>query len=262
MVDVTVSALDNTLLDRLDDDYLRWHIGAGADRRVWSADSAAVVAVPRPIDGTPSYGLLARGEPREVVRSLLDAAARDLAAQGVTEIRLSLPPTISDVLPPGLAASGTPTAWEWLWTDGVVPVDGEADVTELADGDLREVDALLRTHSPRAHASPGDPDVLGWAGVRMGGLLVAAGAVVATAAGTPHLRAIVTVPNVRGRGLGSAVTAHLTRWGLQRSPRVSLALYADNAGARRLYRRLGYRGSRSWVSNGARLSTSASRPAP
>ena len=60
----------------------------------------------------------------------------------------------------------------------------------------------LLTHSPRAHARPGDELVRAWAGVRREGRLVAAGALCSTTSGTPHLRSIVTHPEQRGQGLG------------------------------------------------------------
>ncbi|MEE6286494.1 GNAT family N-acetyltransferase [Georgenia sp. MJ173] len=56
-----------------------------------------------------------------------------------------------------------------------------------------------------------------------------------------QLGGIATAPGCRGRGLGSAVTAAAARAGTTATGRASLALYADNAVAYRVYRRLGFR---------------------
>ena len=58
----------------------------------------------------------------------------------------------------------------------------------------------------------------------------------------PHLASIATHPDVRGTGLGAAVTAALTRQLLAEGHEVvTLGMYADNVVARRMYLRLGYR---------------------
>src|SRR5690606_776864 len=55
-----------------------------------------------------------------------------------------------------------------------------------------------------------------------------------------HLGSIATDPRWRRRGLGSAVTAALTRAGLAATGQVSLGLYTVNVAARRVYERLGF----------------------
>ncbi|MGH3327318.1 MAG: GNAT family N-acetyltransferase, partial [Streptomycetales bacterium] len=81
-----------------------------------------------------------------------------------------------------------------------------------------------------------------------GGRLVACGADTASPAGVAHLAPIATLPEARGRGLGTAVTAWMTRRVLADEPLCTLAMYADNDGARRLYRRLGYR-EEAWLTS-------------
>jgi predicted GNAT family acetyltransferase len=67
--------------------------------------------------------------------------------------------------------------------------------------------------------------------------------------GVPHLASIATLPAVRGRGLGEAVTSSLTRAALLAGrPVVTLGMYSDNAVARRLYQRLGFGDVRHWSS--------------
>jgi predicted GNAT family acetyltransferase len=57
----------------------------------------------------------------------------------------------------------------------------------------------------------------------------------------PFLASVATRSDHRGRGLGGAVTAWVTRRLLEEgSPRVTLGMYSDNEVARRVYLRLGY----------------------
>jgi predicted GNAT family acetyltransferase len=52
---------------------------------------------------------------------------------------------------------------------------------------------------------------------------------------------VATAGDTRGRGLGTAVTAWLTRRLLEEGTGwVTLAMYSDNPAARRLYQRLGF----------------------
>lgn len=53
---------------------------------------------------------------------------------------------------------------------------------------------------------------------------------------------------LRGRGLGRAVTAGLTRWAIARHGVCTLGMYSDNPPARALYLGLGYRTAYAWHS--------------
>ena len=229
----------------MDDDlFLRWHLG-GSTFSSWRVGEAVAVATPR----SDGIGCVALGDPASIPAAVA-AAASDLRADGVDEVRLSLPPGVQA---PAVERVGEVSHWEWMWTDRL-SAGGSDDVAWLPDAGpaVGELTALL-AHSPRAHARPGDEGVRCWAGVRRGGELVAAGALCSSPAGTPHLRAIVTHPSHRGRGLGAGVTAFLTEAGLREAPVVTLGMYADNDVARRVYHRLGYTTSHRWVSSRARL---------
>lgn len=145
-------------------------------------------------------------------------------------------------LSPGAAAR-----WEWMWTTRPPEaMPKEASVRELDVGDpggAARVAAFLRAHSPR-HSTPPDGDPAGpWLGVLRGdGALLACGTWAEVTSGVPVLASIAVAPAARGRGLGAAVTAALTRRAFAAgAPACAVDLYSDNDAARRLYRRLGYR---------------------
>jgi ribosomal protein S18 acetylase RimI-like enzyme len=139
--------------------------------------------------------------------------------------------------------------WDAMWTDRMPgPVPGEERVVVVSDD--AEINELLDRANPDTHGRPGDPGMRTWVGVRKGAELVAVGALsTVVVTGIAHLRGVSTLPRLRGRGLGTAVSARLTRMGLDSvSPLVTLGVYTGNAAAIAVYRRLGYHHDRSFVS--------------
>lgn len=163
---------------------------------------------------------------------------------------LTVPQPYAALLP-RLFELGPGGDWEWMWTtEPPQPVPGEERLVPL-DDDLhaRELEGLSRAHSPRGEGDPGSGTTLHWLGVRDArGALVAAGGLQRLASGAPHLAGIVVATPLRGAGLGAAVSAGLTRLALTDSGVSTLGMYSDNAPARRLYRRLGYRTAYGWSS--------------
>jgi ribosomal protein S18 acetylase RimI-like enzyme len=155
---------------------------------------------------------------------------------------VTLPRGAHELLPDGLPYEHADD-WDFRWTTSPPPaVPAEELVSALAGAD-EEVTALLDVASPRRSVDPGDPTVRRWAGVRdASGRLVACGAELRRRpAGLADLASIATHPDVRGQGLGTALTAWLTRRVLaEGDPMCTLGVYADNLVARRLYTRLGY----------------------
>jgi predicted GNAT family acetyltransferase len=105
----------------------------------------------------------------------------------------------------------------------------------------RALSEFLSMASPRRSANPGDSRVRRWAGIVHQERLVAVAAETQHIDGVPHLAAIAVDPALRGRGLGGAVTAGITRRLFDEGhSAVTLGMYADNEPARRVYRRLGF----------------------
>lgn len=186
------------------------------------------------------------GEP-ELVPPLIEAAitALDGAVTGLT-----LPAAARADLPESLRPT-TYNLWDWFWTATEPPYSAAEDAVTWAEaGDDPAIAAMLDVDSPRHSARPGDEDVRRWCVLRDsdGGLLAFA-AHVEHVPGVPHLASIVTRTDQRGRGLGGAVTAWITRQLLaEGSPVVTLGMYADNTTARRVYHRLGYTDSQHFAS--------------
>ncbi|MDE9366076.1 GNAT family N-acetyltransferase [Luteipulveratus sp. YIM 133132] len=145
--------------------------------------------------------------------------------------------------------------WDWMWTKTApARVEEEDLLLELDDGrDARDVLRLNEIGSPTAESMPGEGMTEHWVGVRHEGDLVAAAAVHRTSGGAQHLTGIVVHPEHRGRRLGLAMTAHLTRRAVEQEGVCTLGMYSDNARARALYEGLGYRVAHSWASRAVRL---------
>ena len=102
--------------------------------------------------------------------------------------------------------------------------------------------ALIEDAFPTASSRPGDPAIVDWYGIHEGERLVACGAD-RSRSDVGFLAGLTVAPDRRGRGLGAALTAGMTRALLIRYDHVALGVYADNVGALRLYRRLGFTGA-------------------
>jgi hypothetical protein len=155
----------------------------------------------------------------------------------------SLPRSAARLLPATYALEPT-NDWEWFATATSPPVQsGEERVrwlpevtTDPEGATAREVVDLLRTHSGRHDAEPGQPHARRWCGVRDDtGRVVAVAAHTEFWPGVAFLASVATISEVRGQGLGSAVTGWITRQLLAEGHRwVTLGMYSDNDVARRI----------------------------
>lgn len=151
--------------------------------------------------------------------------------------RVTLPRGAPQLLPEPW--SMTATDWDFRWTVTPPPAQPGEELVSWLDDDAA-VRALLSAASPTASALPGDPAVQRWCGLRSGGRLLAVAADTSGAPGVGHLSSIAVAVEERGRGLGAAVTAWLTRRLLEEVPLVTLGMYATNVAGRAMYDRLGY----------------------
>lgn len=195
------------------------------------------------IDGPRRPTLLGRGD-AEAVGALVARAECGPARWMSVPRRCAPGPDVLSGL--DLAPFST---WDWLTSDtlpSAVPREGEVRrLDHVADAD--RIHTCLREANPGTSADPAGDHELGWWGVEVDGLL--AGVVGVNERGGPtdggsswHVHGLGVLPRLRGAGLGAALTAAVTRAGLTGGASwVSLGMYAENDGARRLYHRLGYR---------------------
>lgn len=150
---------------------------------------------------------------------------------------INVPRGTGALLPAWVALDGT-TDWDFRWTGGPPQVQPREDeVVEVGDD---EVAGLLAVANPDAAAQPGDARVRRWLGLRGPSGLLACAADTTEVSGVGHLSSIGTHPDARGRGLGAAVTAALTRRLLAEDcDVVTLGMYASNTAGRALYDHLG-----------------------
>lgn len=132
--------------------------------------------------------------------------------------------------------------WEWMVTHE--PPTARADEARVREVDLAtELDALTdlqRRALPNTYTRLDRPGYrwFGWYDPH-GELRSMAGA--GDWVHEVHLGSVATDEAWRGRGIGAALTAALTRLGLATTGQVSLGVYTDNARAIALYERLGFR---------------------
>ncbi|HEX5596324.1 MAG TPA: GNAT family N-acetyltransferase [Micromonosporaceae bacterium] len=130
--------------------------------------------------------------------------------------------------------------WEFRWTSNPPPPQpGEEQVIQLTDADHSEIAALIEEAFPDTTTRPGDPRIVRWFGLRAGERLVACGAD-RSKGGVGFLAGLTVATDLRGRGLGAALTAAMTRRLLTDHAEVALGVITDNQSAVRLYERLGF----------------------
>lgn len=137
---------------------------------------------------------------------------------------------------------GYRNAWGWGWhasTTAPPPQPGE-DAVDWRPEDARLRD-LVGAAFPDAETPPGDPRVARWFGAVVDGRLPAAAAELRIDPAVAMLSSLAVDPTARRAGWGAAVTAWFVRRRLAEGAAVvGLGTYLTNAGARRLYDRLGF----------------------
>ncbi|SDP06027.1 FR47-like protein [Pedococcus dokdonensis] len=224
--------------------FVRFDVPAPLDGEGFSLGRA--LALPRRTH-TRRLGLLVLGPPDHVDQLLAAVLARgplDPEIRSVTVQRGSLDP-VARHLP-----LGEGNDWEWLCTTASPPeVAAESRLLPLDGSHQREIANLLAEANPGTDARPFEHPGQDWVGVRdEGDRLVACGVRERSLAGHPILSGITVDAAHRGRGLGLAVTAYLTRRAVAEAGVCTLGMYSHNAVARRLYVGLGYGDVHEWSS--------------
>lgn len=232
-----------------EDPFVIGDLPPGALANGWSHGAAVAVHRLPPMRRKLSMLLLGPlGDLPPLITRLVGSDAFDVV-RGVTVERHALETVAAQLQAAGLRL-GDGHDWDWMWTSTPPsPGVGEQDVVQLDDvADADEIRGFYASANPGAESQPGEGVTQLWLGVRRRSGLVAVGALHSTPAGYPHLTGIAVDPAARGQGLGSTVSAALTRHALERSTMSTLGMYADNDTARVVYTRLGYRVARAWAS--------------
>ncbi|PWR05215.1 GNAT family N-acetyltransferase [Micromonospora acroterricola] len=212
--------------------YARHALWLGAPARGWRRDGAVLWLSP-PEQGPAGSALGPAGPALEICVALV--------ADGVLRPGQSLHLPRHD---PGLLSGRLAVTrhhdWDFHWTTAPPPAQpDEQRVVRLTEADHPALEALIDEAFPSSTSRPGDPRVVDWYGIRAGDRLVACGAD-RSRGDIGFLAGLTVAPDQRGRGLGAALTAGMTRALLARHDTVALGVYPDNVGAVRLYRRLGF----------------------
>ncbi|RKN40273.1 GNAT family N-acetyltransferase [Micromonospora endolithica] len=211
--------------------YVRNALWPAGRLRGWRRDGAVGWLLPH--GPGPAGGAI--GAPGPAVEIVADLVDRGVLGPGQW---LHLP-RLDPATPAGLPVA-TRDEWDFLWTTAPPPEQpAQERVVRLTAADHPALTALVDASFPTSTSRPGDPRVVDWYGIRAGDRLVACGAD-RSRGDIGFLAGLTVAPEHRGRGLGAALTAGMTRALLARYDTVALGVYTVNVGAIRLYRRLGY----------------------
>ncbi len=137
--------------------------------------------------------------------------------------------------------------WEWMWCTEAPEGDGTG-LVELPESARDDLVDLLEEHNRGTDGQPFARPGQRWVGAYEGEELLGAGCCEEEHAGAPVLAGITVHPRARGRGLGRAITAELTRGAISTHGWSTLGMYSHNDLARGLYLDLGYRIGARWTS--------------
>lgn len=246
-----------------DDPWVRWALADPLPGRAVVHSGVAVIQRLGPRPGmwvaplrptAAAAGPTGEGETQEEACRVASAlrAVREAGLLQAWEARsASVPQEHAEVAHAELPLTDQGGDWDWMWTTTAPgPRPGEDRLVILDDrADAEELQAFSSTHNPRVWTRIGVGEVVRWVAARDDeGRLIAVGGAELEGSGVPHLAGIVTATQARGRGWGEAVSAALTRWAVEQHGVCTLGMFSDNAVARRLYNRLGYRTARAWHS--------------
>lgn len=230
------------------DPFVRANSGRWRPDAVVEHGESAVLRVPRRGGGAMLVG---RGEVGEVAALVRDHAREfgdvrfALMPYGMLEARPSVMAECLGLEPYGL--------WEWLYCRTPAPLQpGEEWVVPLDHASADEINGIIRVANPSTHARADDSFLTWWGYERAGALLGVCGLTLPPSGlerqNGVHLSGLGVHPDARRRGVGAAIMAATTRWGIERYGLVHCGVWRDNHAALGIYRRLGYT-TGAWVQN-------------
>lgn len=230
-----------TLLERTGDPFLRYAAPDDALAVAGPLGWAALVRW-RALGHWGGAAVVAPQAPAEAESTALTALVALAPGQDASPEWYSTAPGRELTPPPGWQVEQGGT-WAFMWTDraddlptppaGLVELDDSADAARIEHFGL--------THNAVFEGFPGRGYASVWLGVEdAAGELTAVGAIHVLGSGAAHLAGIVVRPDLRGTGIGTGLTAQLTRRAVAEHGASTLGVYSDNAVALRLYHRLGY----------------------
>lgn len=166
----------------------------------------------------------------------------DLAPSLPSGLLITAPVGLADALGPVRPLVWDATLVRYELTDPSRLPAVDERVVPLGPDDVDELVELYDTEPDAVFFLPHMLDDRTFVGVREGGRLVAAAGthVLSTGRGVAALGAVYTAPDARGRGLGRAVTAAVTRRLVGRVATVGLNVLTTNVAARRIYDSIGF----------------------
>lgn len=220
------------------DPFVRHQVDPATAKRAWVHGDAVVISGgrgrPAEVPAGPVYTCLGpASELGPLMRQVAEVAEPAWRVTNVSE---------SDPHVPLRWQRPAPHRWHWMLTTAPPDVAAElaeVEVVEVTDAD--EINRVLDQANADSFARPGVAGVEAWLGAQSDGVLLGVGALLRLPDGTGHLRGVGVLPAARGRGVGTAISAALTRRGFDNGSTVcTLGVYTDNAAGVAMYRRLGY----------------------
>jgi len=179
---------------------------------------------------------------RDEVGALLAAPPFAAWFAGHSPAHVTAPREVYPAVDAALRVRGGNT-WDWMWTRTAPPaLLTESRVRAVRDDEHAALVDFLGAHNPTTHSAPFARPGQRWFVVRDdSGRVIGCGCSEPGNSEVPLLGGITVHPAHRGEGLGAGITAYLTRDAIARTGASSLGVFEDNAHARALYARLGYR---------------------
>jgi ribosomal protein S18 acetylase RimI-like enzyme len=206
-------------------DNLAWHSLTGAHARFSVRNDEARRYAP---GFSPILGFADMGRPNFEALDDLCASGENFYCAG-----------LHTPVPRGWQINAESEARQLLWSGEIPEEDNSLPTTRLGPSHVPHVMELFGITKPGPFA-PRTIELGEFFGVFEGGRLAAMAGERMTAGTWREISGVCTHPDFQGRGLAQRLTKKLINIALQRGERPFLHVMLDNAGARRLYEKMGF----------------------